>query len=100
MGFRRPNIQSVPSNTVTIVPRNRVRGAEADRGQSDGTLIGEQCLPSCQRHAVGCTDGCLLGYRISVTAEIAPYSLNILSLGRGYHLSLHVVVAHPKVPTV
>ena len=82
------------------VPRNRVPGAEADRCQSNGTSIGEQYRRCCQRHAVGCKGGCFPDCRTSVTAEIAPYSSNILSLGRGYHLSLHVVVAHQKVPTV
>ena len=35
-----------------------------------------------------------------MTADIAPYSLNVLSLCRGYHFSVHVVVADLKVSIV
>ena len=54
-GHRRPISQSVPEHTCTFEPRNRVRGAEGDRGQANRTLVGEQDHRSCQRHAIGCT---------------------------------------------
>ena len=44
MRLRRPETPSVPQHTGTFVPRNRVRGAEADRGQCSGTLVVGQDL--------------------------------------------------------
>ena len=39
MGPRPPDSQSVLEPTGRFVPHNRVRGAEADRGHSGGTLL-------------------------------------------------------------
>ena len=65
---RPPDGQSVLSPLAEFVPHNRVRGAEADRGQS-GTFAGKHGHWSSQRHAVACTGGCSPGCRISVAVN-------------------------------
>ena len=70
--------QSVLEHTGRFVPHNHVRGAEADRGQSGGTYVGEHDHRSSQRHAVACTDGCPPGCRISMTRDVARYSLELI----------------------
>ena len=65
---RPPDGQSVLSPLAEFIPHNRVRGAEADRGQS-GTFAGKHGHWSSQRHAVACTGGCSPGCRISVAVN-------------------------------
>ena len=96
MGRRPPDNQSVLEPTGRFVPHDRVRGAEADRGKSGGTFVGEHDHRSSQRHAVACTGGCLPGCRISVTRDVARYSLDLISWCRGYDLSVYIVFADPK----
>ena len=86
--------------TGRFVPHNRARGAEADRGQSVCTCVGEYDHRYSQRHAIACTGGCLLGSRISVTRDVARYSLDLFSWCRGYVLSVYIVVADPKLLSV
>ena len=52
------------------------------------------------RSAAACAGDCLPGCRISVTTDIAPYSLDFFSWCRGYDLSVYMVVADPKVSSV
>ena len=100
VGRHRPDSQYVPEYIGACVPRNRVRGAAADGGQLNGILVGKQDHGWCHCDAVGCTGGCLHDCRISVTTDIAPYLLDVSSSCRGYHLSVHVVVADIKFLTV
>ena len=61
--------------TGRFVPHNRDRGAEGDRGQSGGTMVGEHDHRSSQRHVVVCTVGRPPGCFISLTRDVAQYSL-------------------------
>ena len=88
MGLRQPDSQSVREPTGRFVPHNRIRGAEADRGQSGGTFVGEHDHGSSQRHAVACTGGYPSGCRFSVTRDVARYSLELISWCRVYDLSV------------
>ena len=79
--------------TGRFVLQNRVRCAE-DRVNRAAPLL-ENTIIGLRSDAVACTCG-LPGCRISVTRDVARYSLDLISWCRGYDLSVYIVFADPK----